>query len=435
MANRTGDTFPSTGLLDMARLIGALGYGFFRHPFSVNPALVLTQWIWGVTRRHKSENIVVNLGIRRILLVTGKDLSKHILDERPSAKTYLAGRTKTQGMSFLAPQGLTICHDEQWQGLRTLNEQVLAVGADPALEQAVLDQVHQAFSGPVSKAADLRENMGKVMLGVVFGGAPAHLVEDIEVLFGYVQSPLKRLLLGRRQRGRRERFYATIRQMWEKNEQPESPNLVGTACPLAQGGDFDMEELVQQVPHWMFTFTGSGTDLLTRTLAMLGSRPDAGRKVREEIAAAGPLNEPGAIGKLPFLEACIWETGRLFPPVTRTIHTAPDGDRFDGNSIKAGMEIWHYFPASCRDTSVDPLANHFQPERWLDPASNRRAEYPNLFLSGARACPGEDLILFICKAAIAILTERRGVSLTSSALTKDPLPFSFSNGAVRLQTG
>ena len=344
MANRTGDTFPSTGLFDMARLIGALGYGLFRHPLSVNPGLLLSNWIWGVTRRHKSENIVVNLGIRRILLVTGKDLSKHILDERPSAKTYLAGRTKTQGMSFLAPQGLTICHDEQWQGLRTLNEQVLAVGADPALEQAVLDQVHQAFSGPVSKAADLRENMGKVMLGVVFGGAPAHLVEDIQVLFGYVQCPLKRLLLGRRQRGRRERFYSTIRQMWEKNEQPQSPNLVGTACPLAQGGDFDMEELVQQVPHWMFTFTGSGTDLLTRTLAMLGSRPDAGRKVREEIAAAEWSR---------FSDDMSWYTvtGKLDKTATLPVHQMLRDELADGGTgfVFPGRFGGHVSPATIWD--------------------------------------------------------------------------------------
>lgn len=435
MATGTAKTFPSTGLLDIARLIGGFSRALIRHPRSASPGLVLTNWIWGLTRRRKSKNIVVNLGFKKILIVTGKDLSKHILDKLPSTKTYVAGPTKSRGMSFLAPEGLTICHDQQWQRLRTLNEQVLSIDANPALQQAILDHVHQAFSGPASSVDDLRGCMGTAMLGVVFGGAPAHLVQDVQVLFSYVQSPLKRRVLGQRQRSRLDRFYATIQQMWEKNDQSQIPSLMAKACRLTQGGDFDSDDLLQQVPHWMFTFTGSGTDLITRTLAMVGSRPEVGKKVGEEIAGAGSLREPGFIGRLPYMEACLLETCRLFPPVTRTIHVAPDGDTFGDITIEAGMEIWHYFPASNRDDSADPLANHFQPEKWLDSSSNRRAEYPNLFLSGARACPGEDLILFICKAGIAILTEHRRVTLSSSTLAKDPLPFSFSNGAVRFQTG
>ena len=373
----------------------------------------------------------MNLGIRKILLVTGKDLSKHILDGPPNSKTYIAGTTKINGMSFLAAEGLTICQGEQWQRLRNLNEHVLAIDTGTELQQKVLDQVHQAFSAPVSSVDDLRQNMGRTMLGVVFGGAPAHLVEDIQVLFSYVQTPVRRLVLGRRQRGRHQRFYATIQQMWTKNEQSQDPNLMARACAFAQGGDFDADELIQQIPHWMFTFTGSGTDLLLRTLAMVGSRPEVGDRVRAEIAAAGPLDGPDAIDRLPYLEACLMETCRLFPPVTRTIHVAPEGDTFDGVTIRPGMEIWHYFPATYRDTSVDTKTNDFEPQKWLDSGDERRLKYPNLFLSGARACPGEDLIVFICKAAIAILLGQDRVRPSSSALARDPLPFSFPSSTVR----
>ncbi len=435
MASGSPNTFPSTGLLDIVRLIGRFGRSFIRHPFSLSPGLVLSSWIWGLTRRRKSDNIVVNLGFKKILLVTGKELSNHILDKPPSTNSYVAGPTKTKGMSFLAPEALTICHDQQWQRLRSLNEQLLSIDASPVHQQAVLDQVHQAFAEPVSSVDDLRGCMGRAMLGVVFGGAPAHLVEDIEVLFSYVQSPLKRTVLGWRQRGRRARFFDAIRQMSESRESTDDPSLLTRAHGLARMGGVGEEELLQQAPHWMFTFTGSGTDLLTRTLAMVGSRPEVGEKVRQEIAVAGALDQANSISRLIYLEACLMETCRLFPPVTRTIHVAPEGDTFGDISIRAGMEIWHYFPASYRDDSVDPLANHYLPEKWLESSSNRRAEYPNLFLSGARACPGEDLILFICKAAIAILTEQRQVRMTGSSLATDPLPFSFPGGAVRFVTG
>jgi hypothetical protein len=51
--------------------------------------------------------------------------------------------------------------------------------------------------------------------------------------------------------------------------------------------------------------------------------------------------------------------------------------------------------------------------------------YPNLFLSGARACPGRDLILFVVKAAIAVLLSNGKMQAQRSTLSDDPLPFSF----------
>ena len=435
MADEIVKTYPSTGLVDIIRLLGGFARGLLRNPFSLDPGLVLNNWIKDSTRRHNSENLIVNLMFRKILLATGRGLSEHILDQPPSTRTYAGGPTKVRGMSFLAPQALTICHDQQWQRLRPLNEQVLSIGDAPVLQQAILDQVHQAFSQPVSSIDDIRNCMGRVMLGVVFGEtvAPAHLVQDIEVLFGYVQNPLKRAILGRTQRSRHERFYGTMRQLWEENQGSQDSSLLARAHDLAPEGNFEVKELMQQVPHWMFTFTGSGTDLLSRALTMVGSRPEVGDKVREEIAAGGPLDQSYSIGQLNYLEACLMETCRLFPPVTRTFHVAPQGDLFDDISIPAGMEILHCFTASHRDTSVDPGANNFEPERWLDQGSDRRSVYPNLFLSGARACPGESLILFICKAGIAILFEQHRVRPNSRALTRDPLPFSFPDRAVRFE--
>jgi hypothetical protein len=40
-------------------------------------------------------------------------------------------------------------------------------------------------------------------------------------------------------------------------------------------------------------------------------------------------------------------------------------------------------------------------------------------------CPGKDLILFVCKAAIATLLQEQKVRVDSPVLSRDPLPFSF----------
>ena len=98
------------------------------------------------------------------------------------------------------------------------------------------------------------------------------------------------------------------------------------------------------------------------------------------------------------------------------------------------MEIIHYFPVRYRDTGADPSANNFQPERWLDPSQNAQLSYPNLFLSGPRECPGKNLILFICKAALAVMLTQHRLTIESPTLAADPLPFSFPAGDVHIST-
>jgi cytochrome P450 len=238
-------------------------------------------------------------------------------------------------------------------------------------------------------------------------------------------SPTRRVLLGRFQAARRRRFYATIRGQWDH---AATGSLVGRFRGL---GVPPSRESLEQVPHWMFTFVLSGTDLLTRTLALIGSRPEVLRRARAEIDAAGRLGEAATIEELAYVEACVREAGRLFAPVTGTSHAAPRGADLNGHRIPAGMRILHYFPMTQRNTAMDPTADDFVPERWLDPQSDAFRLYPNLFLSGSRECPGRDLIMFLCKSAIAIQVGRHGVRVEASSLRSDPLPYSFPKRQLR----
>jgi cytochrome P450 len=186
----------------------------------------------------------------------------------------------------------------------------------------------------------------------------------------------------------------------------------------------------------MFTFTGSGTDLLTRTLALVSSREDARRRVLAEVAAAGPPDRAETIERLPFLNACLLETGRLFPPVTRTFHGgAPNGGARDAAHEAAGggrgPEYVHWFPLLQRDDALGPDVHAFRPERWLTPEPDAAAAASNLFLRGPRACPGADLILFVCRAALARQLAELGVAARSERLARDPLPVAFPGREAR----
>ena len=400
-------SFPTAGIGGIAHLLGSLAVASVRGRERMT---VLDRWL-----RQASDGqdaVIVNLLVKKLLLVTGPGLSAHVLANPPTTDTFTAGNLKKKGMAFLAPHALTISDGEDWVERRDFNETVLCTGRAHDLSDTMLRQVTDAFAIPLGTTADVHGRMAEVMTNVVVGGsAQSGLPDEVDTLIGVVQNPIKRTVLGWWHSRRRRRLYDVIDRRW--NDAP-ADTLVGRA--RKSGGA--SKETAEQIPHWMFTFTGSATDLLSRTLAIVASRPDVRAKIAAEILTRGALDDAQTINALEYTEACLRETGRLYPPVTKTFHVAPNGGEFNGREIPAGMEIVHFFPLQSRDDS-DPTADDFRPERWI----SDHPPHSNLFLSGARSCPGENLILFICKAALAQVSE--GLTAGAPELAFDPLPRSF----------
>jgi cytochrome P450 len=409
-------TTAHAGVLDVLRLGVKLGAGKLRGKRG-DLASAGTHWARDVIDRDHAADLAVGVPGKTLEVVGDRDVSNSVLESRPVADGYEAGEMKTKAMSFLAPGALTIANGDAWMRLRPFNEKVLGTGAPHQFSQAILDHVRSAFASPVHRIEDVRSAMGQAMVDIVLGGVPngANPAMDVATLFDVVQSPVKRALLGFLYKGKRDRLYSLLSSKWDAalTEKDPEPNLVSLAAHSAP--DVDRSTLLQQVPHWMFTFTGSGTDLLTRTIVLVSSRPDALEKLIDEVRSAGDLSKADSVGRLKYLEACVLETGRLFPPVTKTFHRRASEHR----------EIVHYFPLLQRDDRLGPTVHTFHPERWLMSHLDAPAAASNLFLRGPRACPGMDLILFVCKAAAARQLGELGLIARQELLTRDPLPVSF----------
>lgn len=393
-----------------------------------DPAGVVCRWARGVLDREGGDTVRIRVGGKTFLLVGSEPRSLDLLSASPAAGALPPGDLKRNAMSFLAPQALTIAHGEEWSRLRTFHDHALAFNETHPFAQPFLERTRAAFAQPVRTIEDVRSAMGQAMLGIVLGaedGGHAAVPDDVHALFQALQSPLRRRLRGRRYRTMREALYALLRERL-KGVQDGEASLVALARRYSANGAGPMEGecLVQQLPHWMFTFTGSGTDLLTRTLAMVTARPQVHRRVRAEIAEAGPADEAGTVFGLEYVRASLLETGRLFPPVARTFHRGEGGD------------VVHYFPLLHRHEALGPTVHHFRPERWLEPEGlDAAAAASSLFLRGPRSCPGRDLILFVCMAAMARQLGELGMGDRNSPLSRDPLPITFPAGEARFQTG
>jgi cytochrome P450 len=418
-ASPPGTSHAHAGLADIVRLGATLGAGRIARGADFDAAAAGCAWARAIVNRDRGAGLDIAVPGVHAELVTRRERSEQVLATTPGPNGYAAGKLKAKAMSFLAERALTIADGDTWARLRRFNERVLGTGGVHPFAQTFLEHVRAAFAAPVGNTDDIRAAMGRAMVGIVLGedanvhGDPAG---DVRVLFDVVQSPLRRLLLGFWYKRRRKRLYEVFEQRWAASRDDDH-----TLLARARGtpSDVDHDGLLQQVPHWMFTFTGSGSDLLARTLAMVTSRPNVHRRVLDEIGAAGDLGQADSLGRLPYLNACVLETGRLFPPVTRTFHRPPTV----GGS--AASDIVHYFPLLQRDDALGPSVHEFRPERWLGSELDAAATASNLFLRGPRACPGMDLILFVCRAAGARLLAELRIAARSDVLSRDPLPVSF----------
>ncbi|KAF4634721.1 hypothetical protein G7Y89_g3383 [Cudoniella acicularis] len=123
-------------------------------------------------------------------------------------------------------------------------------------------------------------------------------------------------------------------------------------------------------------FAGSDTTAtsIRAILLHIMSNPLIYARLRQEIddgIAEGTISTPALeeqVRKLPYLQACIREGLRIFPPITylRERVTPPQGDILSGHFIPGGVNIGFNLPGLLLNPVFEPDARTFRPERWLE---------------------------------------------------------------------
>ncbi|RKP25029.1 cytochrome P450 [Syncephalis pseudoplumigaleata] len=162
----------------------------------------------------------------------------------------------------------------------------------------------------------------------------------------------------------------------------------------------------------------AGTDTTSITLSwcvhLLLQYPDAYRRLRAEIDAALPERDMpiayAAVSKLPFLDAVLHETLRLFPPVSDGLprQVPKSGATVGGHHLPPGTTVFCSAYALHRSSALWDRPNDFVPDRWLvsseQIADMKRAFIP--FSFGPRACLGRNLAWMELKLTISALVRR-----------------------------
>ncbi|KAJ4317917.1 hypothetical protein N0V94_004680 [Neodidymelliopsis sp. IMI 364377] len=202
------------------------------------------------------------------------------------------------------------------------------------------------------------------------------------------------------------------RAQLQRGEKP-SHDILSVAL---ESGGFTDEDLVNQLMTFLAAGHETTASAMSWAIYCLCKHPSTQQRLRTELRSSLPsLSDPTAsisstdIDRLPYLNAVLQETLRLFPPVPLTMRETATDTTIQGSFIPRGTTIvispWavntstHLWGADARE---------FNPDRWLGSHANTGGAESNYaittFLHGPRSCIGKEFAKaeFACLVAALV---------------------------------
>lgn len=155
----------------------------------------------------------------------------------------------------------------------------------------------------------------------------------------------------------------------------------------------DKEEIIHQIPHFIFPIVGLYVSLLSRLLVLLANHKDILKKVKSEINSKGPEQ----IHELSYLRKCILETLRLNNSVVTTFRTLLQDFSFDNKyHFKKGTQFLILNYPVLREKEFYYKPNQFIPSRWN--AEMEQSYYALMFNQGPQRCPAKELSIYLAQS-------------------------------------
>uniref|UniRef100_UPI0037E8F292 cytochrome P450 4V8 n=1 Tax=Semicossyphus pulcher TaxID=241346 RepID=UPI0037E8F292 len=161
-----------------------------------------------------------------------------------------------------------------------------------------------------------------------------------------------------------------------------------------EGNGMSHQDIQEEVDTFMFEGHDTTAASMNWALHLLGSHPEAHRKVQQELEEVfGTSDRPAStedLKKLKYLECVIKEALRLFPSVPFFARSIREDCHINGFKVPKGANAIIITYTLHRDPRYFPEPEEFRPERFLSENSVGRPPYAYIpFSAGLRNCIGQ----------------------------------------------
>jgi len=350
----------------------------------------------------------------KVYIVTNNKYIEIILNNSPDL--FSVGRLKKTFFKSFMEKNVGVSSGCPWKARRHMNE--IALATDTLHTYA--EQYNNDMAEQLTKWKDKSElgyldfkNFGKIMVAkIVFN--TEYINDDFFNIFSEANTT--------------EAFYNPDFKISQKVytnylnvlhhyiDEPKPNSLIELCLTVSNNKD----EIVHQIPHFIFPIVGLFITTIPRLLLLLCNHKQIFNRVIEEVYSLtdSNMNHYESIYKLTYLRKCILETLRLNNPVITTFRTLSKDYSFDNTySFTKGTQFLILNNPILREEEFFKDPNKFIPSRWTSEMEN--SYYAISFNQGPQRCPGKELAIYLAQSFIYNFIKIKQIGTHQSIYSKE----------------
>ena len=327
----------------------------------------------------------------KIYLVTNNKYIKVILDNSPTI--FGAGKLKVKFFRSFMEKNVGVSNGCPWKRRRRINEYALNTDMLHSYSTKYSQDMKQALTKWINKKTFVYSDFlkfGKLMASQIVFNAK-NINPDV---FNIFKEANTLQAFGGHYKIKPKIYNNYIRTLNYYIDNPVNPSLIKLLTDVTS----NREEILHQIPHFIFPIVGLFITTIPRLLVLLFNHPSVLNKLINEINSADLVNSR-TIYNLSYLRKCILETLRLNNPVITTFRTLLQDFSFSKRDhFKKGTQFVILNNPVLREKEFFIKPDQFIPSRWTP--QMEKSYYAISFNQGPQGCPGKELAIFLAQCFV-----------------------------------
>ena len=343
-------------------------------------------------KKGNNDFVLTNMFDEEIYLVTNIKYIKFILDNSPNL--FSVGKLKKQIFKSFMEKNVGVSSGCPWKKRRKINEVALDTDKLHIYSEKYNNDIYeQLLKWKDKENLDYNNffNLGKKMVAnIVFN--TNNIDDDVFKVFSEANSTevffnpdfkIDPKIY--------KKYLYTLNHFIAK---PNPKSLIELCLQVSN----DKEEIIQQIPHFIFPIIGLFITTIPRLLILLFNEKNILKKVINEINSIKENNYVN-IYQLTYIRKCILETLRLNNPVITTFRTLTQDFKFDDKYLfKKGSQFLILNNPVLREKEYFEESDKFIPDRWT--SEMEKSYYAISFNQGPQRCPAKELAIYLAQSFI-----------------------------------